>query len=335
MAYLKYFTAAAFTLTLSAGANAQINTVVEAAPTLETEVVRAQYIREGDVSPEEYAALLAEADRVRAYQGHSTSYTGVSYDAVTEPAVQNNGYQIDIYDTPAPSTSYTETTYGTSSYEGSSYNVVTESVSAAPASQYPMAKTYPLGTDFSAPEFQADFGNTATTYASTPTVTYQAPTTHYSAPTPTYSSPSSTSHYVVKGDTLYNIAKRTGSSVTAIKSANGLSSNVISLGQSLVIPGTNRVVNVESYNYTAPVTAAATVVSQQPYSSSSRPTLVRNVEPLPNSSIYAVLPKDTLYSIARRACVSVADMRNVNGNLDPQTLQPGQRLTLPGGHCLR
>jgi len=73
----------------------------------------------------------------------------------------------------------------------------------------------------------------------------------------------------------------------------------------------------------------------QPYRSSSRPTLVRNIEPLPSRDNYAVLPEDTLYSIARRACVSVTDISAINGNLDPQTLQPGQRLILPGGQCMR
>ena len=43
-------------------------------------------------------------------------------------------------------------------------------------------------------------------------------------------------HLVVKGDTLYNISKRYGTSVPAIKSRNGLGSNTIGLGQRLVIP---------------------------------------------------------------------------------------------------
>lgn len=41
---------------------------------------------------------------------------------------------------------------------------------------------------------------------------------------------------VASGDTLYGIAKKNGTSVAAIKSANGLSSDTIRIGQSLVIP---------------------------------------------------------------------------------------------------
>lgn len=46
---------------------------------------------------------------------------------------------------------------------------------------------------------------------------------------------SSTSHTVVKGDTLYNISRRYGKTVAELKSLNGLSDNVIKLGQSLIL----------------------------------------------------------------------------------------------------
>ena len=69
---------------------------------------------------------------------------------------------------------------------------------------------------------------------------YQAPATpepSYSPP-PSYSAPasSSKSHTVVRGDTLYSLSRRYGSSVSAIKSANGLSSDLIVIGQRLSIP---------------------------------------------------------------------------------------------------
>jgi LysM repeat protein len=44
------------------------------------------------------------------------------------------------------------------------------------------------------------------------------------------------SHTVVAGDTLYNIATRNGVTVDALKAANGLTSNSISLGMTLRIP---------------------------------------------------------------------------------------------------
>lgn len=335
MAYFKSFTSAAALIAMAGAAQAQIHTQVEAVPSIETEVVRAQFIREGDVSPEEYAALLAEADKIRAFQTNSGSYTGISSSAVSSAGhitTDSHGYQIELFEAPTTSADFSSTSYATT----------VEPVITQSATTYPMAKTYPLGTDFSSPEFLSQNATTsyaATTYSGTSAgqvVTSSLPSVTYSSPVTTYQNTSASSHYVVKGDTLYNVAKRNGVSVSALKAENGLSSNNISLGQSLRIPGASRVVSVESQSFSAPVTNAAnTTVTSQPYKSSSRPTLVRNVEPLPAGNIYAVASKDTLYSISRRACVSVSDLRAVNGNIDAKSLQLGQRLTLPGGHCLR
>jgi len=41
---------------------------------------------------------------------------------------------------------------------------------------------------------------------------------------------------VQRGDTLYSIARRYGSTVDAVKAANGLTSNNINPGQQLIIP---------------------------------------------------------------------------------------------------
>ena len=60
-------------------------------------------------------------------------------------------------------------------------------------------------------------------------------------PQPSYSPPpqppaTSRSHTVARGDTLWNISQRYGTTVNAIKSANGLSSDLIVIGQTLRIP---------------------------------------------------------------------------------------------------
>lgn len=44
------------------------------------------------------------------------------------------------------------------------------------------------------------------------------------------------SHTVVSGDTLFSLARRYNTSVNAIKSANGLTSDLIRIGQTLTIP---------------------------------------------------------------------------------------------------
>ena len=131
-----------------------------------------------------------------------------------------------------------------------------------------------------------------------------------------------TSHRVLRGDTLYNISKRYNISVVNLKSANYMSDNNIQIGQTLNIPAGTTIVSENTY--VAPVT------------STSNLTYIRNVEPVTgaNSGVYAVLPKDTLYSISRRACVKVDELIAVNGISSPNSLKPGQRLTMPQGHCL-
>ncbi len=41
---------------------------------------------------------------------------------------------------------------------------------------------------------------------------------------------------VERGDTLFNLSRRYGTSVAAIQNANGLSGDLIKIGQTLVIP---------------------------------------------------------------------------------------------------
>jgi len=166
------------------------------------------------------------------------------------------------------------------------------------------------------------FASEPTTLADTVVYAETTPITSYAEPA------ASIAHTVIKGDTLYNISKRYAVTIDALQTVNGLYGNTIGLGQVLTIPSSTTVINESSY--VAPLTMASTVASPAPV------TLVRNVEPVPgqSSGIYAVLPKDTLYSISRRACVKVPDLISTNSISNPNTLQPGQRLTMPAGHCL-
>ena len=232
----------------------------------DTGVVKAQHFKQGDLSTQEYNALLEEADRIRAYQVNNQQYS-----------------------------------YGISQEYSHS-----EPITSAPAS----SGSYEIELFATEPGTLEDTVN----YAET------TPITSYSQPAFT------TAHTVTKGDTLYNISKRYAVTVDALQTANDLYGNTIGLGQVLTIPSSTTIINENTY--VAPLTMAST--------SPAPVTLVRNVEPVPgqSSGVYAVLPKDTLYSISRRACVKVADLISTNGISNPNTLQPGQRLTMPAGHCL-
>lgn len=135
-------------------------------------------------------------------------------------------------------------------------------------------------------------------------------------PVTTGALPSQSSVTVEPGDTLYQISRRHGVSVSAIRRANGLTGNVIRPGQKLVLPGAGDRLSL------APPQRSAPPVRR----SVSRP-------PATSGNDYVVRSGDSLYAISRRTGVSVADLKRINGITNVRTLKPGQRLAL-GGQAL-
>ena len=260
----------------------------------DTGVVKAQHFKQGDLSPQAYQELLDEADRVRSYQSTTQAYTGISYEAASP--VENT------YVEPAQ-------TYQIELFAPEVASVTEESIGASEL------------------------------YGSDPVVTYATTTVIEPVPAPAQT------HIVRKGDTLYNISKRYAVSIDELRSTNDLTGNNIGLGQTLTLPFvapaepvTTLVTTTVPVAQSIPVAQPVPVAQTIPVTTSRPVTLVRNVEPVPGasspSSVYAVLPKDTLYSISRRSCVSVGDLISTNGISNPNSLQPGQKLNMPAGHCL-
>jgi LysM repeat protein len=103
--------------------------------------------------------------------------------------------------------------------------------------------------------------------------------------------PGTTVHIVQRGDTLYALAVRYQTSVTAIIAANsGINPNVLYIGQPVCIP---------------------------------------RVIACPRDNIYMVQPGDTLFLIATRYDVSFGALAEFNPGLDPNRIYPGQRLCIP------
>lgn len=100
-----------------------------------------------------------------------------------------------------------------------------------------------------------------------------------------------TTYVVKRGDTLYGIANSYGTTVDKIKSLNNLTSNILSIGQELLIP-TDKTITETNY------------------------------------PVYTVVSGDTLYSISRMYNVSVDDIKKLN-NLTSNLLTIGQRLQIP------
>jgi LysM repeat protein len=108
--------------------------------------------------------------------------------------------------------------------------------------------------------------------------------------------------YIVRrGDTLWSIATRHGTTIAAIRQANGLGSNIIYTGQRLAIPGGGG--------------ASNTVVAQ----------------PSGGGQVYTVRRGDTLSAIAFRHGTTARAISQANGLVNPSYIYPGQRLRIPSG----
>jgi len=110
-------------------------------------------------------------------------------------------------------------------------------------------------------------------------------------------------HTVRSGESLYSISHKYGSSVSAIRQANGLRGSLIRPGQSLVVPRFG---------------ADGRVARSQP---------TRNTE----GGDYVVKRRDTLWDIANSFSVSVDNLCAANGLSRRATIRPGQRLHIPDG----
>lgn len=166
--------------------------------------------------------------------------------------------------------------------------------------------------------------STEITYVSTPTT--PAPIiAEVPQPVATYTR----IHRVVKADTLYNLAKRNCITVVDIQSHNAMSNNNIRIGQVLSLP-------VSKCGSAAKATVVPTPATLKTRTEAG---VVRQVLPIQTgikvstNNSYAVLPKDSLYSIGTRYCVSAAELAGFNNIESTTPIQPGQILRLPQKSC--
>ena len=135
----------------------------------------------------------------------------------------------------------------------------------------------------------------------------EIPTASSTAPAPAQSSSSSAATYTVKrGDTLSHIAARNGTTVSAIKSASNLSSDLIFPGQKLTLRGSSST------------------------STPSAPAAAAPAAPAVSAATYTVKSGDTLSGIASRHGTTVSAIVSASGLRNANIIYPGQVLTVRG-----
>ena len=146
-----------------------------------------------------------------------------------------------------------------------------------------------------------------------PIVTRQTTTSRHTTTRSTPDTPvASTKFYVVrKGDTLYSIANRYGITASALRNANNISGNNISVGQRLTI------------NASGTPTKRHVVLEEVP----ERVQKQVSKRPLAKKKTYKVRKGDTLFSIASSANMSVNQLKKLNG-IRNNNLKVGQTLKL-------
>ena len=124
----------------------------------------------------------------------------------------------------------------------------------------------------------------------------------------------SDSYTVMRGDTLYSIARLCRSSVGAMARANRLAdTRAIEVGQRLIVPGRS-----------ASVPAFRREVNDEP------PPAARTRPPREPPG-YRMERGDTLYSLARWARVSLRALLAANPGIDPRRIEAGDLVRLPEG----
>lgn len=159
-----------------------------------------------------------------------------------------------------------------------------------------------------------------------------------------YVAPLGSNYYTVKsGDSLWSISRKFGVTVNELKKVNNLSSNLLSIGQNLIIPGKKN--NTSSNEYVVKKGDTlygiankynVSVDNLKSYNNLSTDSLsIGQIIKIPdnkaNSNEYVVKSGDSLYSISRKYGVSVDELMSVN-NLKSTVLSVGQVLKIPNSN---
>ena len=126
---------------------------------------------------------------------------------------------------------------------------------------------------------------------------------------------------VVSGDSLYAIARKTGTSIQDLLSLNGLNLNsIIHPGQVLALSSKSAITETKQEESASKEEKANEETTNEETSTSTKQSS--------SSGTYTVVSGDGLYAIARKTGTSIDDLLSLNGLSLTSTIYPGQVLTL-------
>ena len=135
------------------------------------------------------------------------------------------------------------------------------------------------------------------------------------------STTSGNSYTVVSGDSLYAIARKTGTSIQDLLSLNGLNLNsIIHPGQVLALSSKSATTETKQEESASKEEKANEETTNEEISTSTKQSS--------SSGTYTVVSGDGLYAIARKTGTSIDDLLSLNGLSLTSTIYPGQVLTL-------
>ena len=155
--------------------------------------------------------------------------------------------------------------------------------------------------------------------------------------------PESGNYYVVQsGDSLWKIANKYGITVDELKSLNGLTSNNLSVGQILEVPGSSssgtytvkagdslwKIAN--QYGLTVAELKNLNGLTSDNLSIGQVLKVGNSSSSSSNSNTYTVKAGDSLWNIANKYGITVSELKNLNG-LTSDNLSIGQILKVPNG----
>ena len=141
------------------------------------------------------------------------------------------------------------------------------------------------------------------------------------------------------GDTFHAIANKLGTSVQILENLNpGVNPNDLQIGEVIKVPGattTYTIVKGDTFNSIATKfgTSAQTLENLNPGVNPNDLQVgeVINVPGTPRTSQYTIVKGDTFSSIASRIGTDVQTLENLNPGVNPNDLQIGEVITVPGG----